>query len=75
MRINFYHLEERMVAVGYDDDMVNKCGGRVEVFSIGQDEQLIGCELDEQKHGYFIGVTWIKMKVIVWRLQFFNLFD
>ncbi len=33
--------------MGWDDDFVKKSGGRVEVFDIAEDEQLIGCELDE----------------------------
>ena len=33
-----------------DDDWVNRWGtGRVEVFDIAGDEQLIGCELDCEK--------------------------
>jgi hypothetical protein len=31
--------------VGYDDDWVKECGGRMEEFEIAGDEQLIGCEL------------------------------
>ena len=37
-------------------------GGRVEVFDIAEDEQLIGCELDSDKD-YFLGVKWIKMRL------------
>jgi hypothetical protein len=48
------------------DMYVQSSGGRVETFKIGDDEQLIGCKLDQ---GFsfgshcFLGVTWIKMKV------------
>ena len=45
--INFYSGQETLVQVGmkYDHDVM-KYGGRVEVFEIEDDEQLIGCELD-----------------------------
>ena len=66
IQIKFYHLEERLVAVGESDEWVNKNGGRVEIFSIADDEQLIGCELDKSIYGNFSGVIWIKMKVNVW---------
>ena len=62
IRISFYHHQLRLVAVGLDDDYVKKRSGRVEVFEIAHDEQLIGCELSYSKD-YFRGVTWIKMKV------------
>ena len=45
LQINFYHSEERLVSVGWDDDAVEKNGLRIEVFEIDEDEQLIGCEL------------------------------
>ena len=45
MRINFYSGQERLVQVGYDDYDVKKYGGRVEIFEIAADEQLIGAEL------------------------------
>ena len=48
IRINFYHHAERLVAVGgKNDEYVERHGGRVEVFKIADDEQLIGCKLDE----------------------------
>ena len=38
MQMNFYHHGERLVAVGYDDDVwVNFLGGRLEVFEISDD--------------------------------------
>ncbi len=53
--------------MGFIDDWVKKFGGRVEVFEIAENEQLIGCELDEctDENGYyhFGGVTWIKIKL------------
>ena len=54
--------------MGSDDDWVKKTGGRVEVFEIAEDEQLIGCELhewiDDDGHADFCaGVTWIKIKL------------
>ena len=49
------------------DDWGKLDGGRVEVFEISQDEQLIGCELHEYSYGRdiinFTGVTWIKIKL------------
>ena len=44
-QMNFYHHQQRLVAVGYPDDYVEERGGRVEVFEIGEDERLIGCRL------------------------------
>ena len=66
--MNFYHHKERLVAVGEDDDdYVAEYGGRVEVFEIADNEQLIGCRLDEYGNEtvsyQFTGVTWFKMKV------------
>ncbi len=46
LRINFYSGQETLVNVGADDWFVKKYGGRVEIFEIADDEQLIGCELD-----------------------------
>ena len=49
-------------------DVIVKCdGGRKEVFEIDEDEQLIGCELDQDYYQdryepRFVGVTWLKMK-------------
>jgi hypothetical protein len=63
-QINFYHHTERLVAVGKHDDYVKKNGKRKEVFDIAEDEQIIGCELDESKFGNFCGMTWIKMKIL-----------
>ena len=69
MRINFNHHQKRLVEVGEADDMVNRKGGSREVFSIADDEQLIGCELDERPSTFdetktcFVGVTWLKIKL------------
>ncbi len=66
MQINFYHGQESLVAVGINDERVKILGGRVEVFEIAEDEQLIGCELHEMTYyvnSYFGGVTWIKIKL------------
>ncbi len=52
--------------MGENDYTVKKYGGRVEVFEIAEDEQLIGCELHEigeYFEGSFAGVTWIKIKL------------
>ncbi len=56
--------------MGFSDAWVKKFGGRVEVFEIAEDEQLIGCELDEINpeydggdNDYFKSVTWIKIKL------------
>ena len=75
MRINFYSGQETLVKVGWrndkvKDEIVKMFGGRVESFEIAADERLIGAELDskvykESGEGYFMGVTWIKMKVTV----------
>ena len=62
-QINFFSGEERLVTVGMDDDYVKKYRRRVEKFEIADDEQLIGCQLDENTSGNFSGVTWLKMKV------------
>ena len=49
LQTNFYHFAERLVAVGWDDDSIeyHDVGGRRELFHIADDEQLIGCELNE----------------------------
>ena len=47
---------------GFHDDWVSENAGRREVFDIFEDEQLIGCKLD-QDYVNFVGVTWLKMKV------------
>ena len=62
IKINFYHHGERLVAVGCSDEDVVLFGGRVEVFEIADNEQLIGCELDFCVD-YFRGLTWLKMKI------------
>jgi hypothetical protein len=46
MQIHFYHQDERLVVVGMDEDLVKREGGRVEVFDIAIDEQLVGCKLE-----------------------------
>ena len=47
LQINFDHHGERLVQIGRNDDWVEICGGgRREVFEIAEDEQFIGCELD-----------------------------
>ena len=64
--MNFYHHQQRLVAVFQKDFWVKEYGGRREVFSIDEDEQLIGCELDEMEFlggKFFSGITWLKMKV------------
>ena len=73
--VNFYHHKKRLVSVldtGYalfTKKSLNGIGFRVEVFDIADDEQLIGCKLENcsnrvwDKH-YFGSVTWIKMKVM-----------
>ena len=61
-QISFYHHQERLVTVGWSDQMVKKEKGRMVIFNIADDEQLIGCELDQcEKH--LRGVTWLKIKV------------
>ena len=61
--------------MGDDDDAwVKNCGGRVEIFEIAADEQLIGAELYYEEYrkcgyDYFIGVTWLKCKIAKWRLR------
>jgi len=66
--INFYSGQETLVQVGEPDWYVNINGGRVEIFEIADDEQLIGAELyhcDFYDNGYdcFYGVTWFKCKI------------
>ncbi len=69
IRINFYSGQETLAKVGWsDDDFVKSLGGRVEIFEIAADEQLIGAELyhgDYNNDGvdYLIGVTWLKCKI------------
>ena len=68
VRINFYHNEQRLVAVGADDMWAMRWGGRREVFNVADDEQLIGCELDQHEYDCgkynWSGLTWTKMKVL-----------
>ena len=45
IQINFYSGDERLVAVGEKDYDVKPYIGRIEVFRIAEDEQLIGCKL------------------------------
>ena len=61
-QINFFHHQQRLVIVGFEDNMLDKFGGRKEVFDIADNEQLLGCELDYCTQ-YFRGVTWLKIKV------------
>ena len=72
LQTNFFFGEEKLNTLGLTDEQVKKYdlpGKIVERFDIADDERLIGCELD---HGrgpnfkYLCGITWIKMKVIVW---------
>ncbi len=64
LRINFYSGQETLVKVGWrNDDDVQNYGGRVEIFEIASDEQLIGCKWDLDEKLCNIGVTWLKMKV------------
>ncbi len=68
IRMNFYSGQETLVKVGDDDDYVKYFGGRVEIFEIAADEQLIGAELyhgdfDNEGYYYFFGVTWLKCKI------------
>ena len=60
--MNFYHYEKILVKVLHSGSYVYDHGGRVEVFNIDDDEQLIGCKL-HQNYGNFEGVTWMKMQV------------
>ena len=39
---------------------------------MNEDEQLIGCKLDKSKHSEFIGITFIKRKIIKDDLQTFK---
>ena len=69
-QINFCCDEQILVMVGGTNNVfeVLKNGGRVEIFEIAEDEQLIGCELHQYKKNsaiYFAGVTWLKMKMTI----------
>ncbi len=67
--MNFYSGQETLLQVGDDDDgYVKIYGGRVEIFEIAADEQLIGAELycgDFDNNGFdnFRGLTWLKCKI------------
>ena len=48
--------------VGVDHNLVKRYGRRVEIFSISDDEQLIGCKLDQSPYSSlalfnFVGIT------------------
>jgi hypothetical protein len=45
-----------------NDNVIKIIGGRKEIFEIADDEQLIGCEF-ENNGEVFVGLTWIKIKV------------
>ena len=66
-QIKFFSGEEELCRVGYtDDDWMLRQQCEVESFEIADDEQLIGCQLDqstEKNLCHFRGVTWLKMKV------------
>ncbi len=67
--INFYFGQETIVKMGRSDDgYLKKFGGRVELFEIAADEQLIGAELYHGEYYHigndcFRGVTWLKCKI------------
>ena len=63
MQMNFYHHQQRLVAVGWDDKFLKIAGRRREVFEIAGDEQLIGCKLEKNKDSCLNGIKWLKMKV------------
>ncbi len=69
LQINFYSGQGTLVKVGDDDDgYVKRWGGRVEIFEIAADEQLIGAEIHHgdyfnSSNDYFKGVTWLKCKI------------
>ena len=70
--IDFYHNQTRLFRLGtWSRNWVAENDGRVEVFSIGKNYQLMGCQLHEEfrpatnDHCKFVGITWIKMKVII----------
>ena len=63
-QINFFSGEELLCKVGLNDGYDWMKGGRDVAFEIADDQQLIGCQLDESTvGGDFCGVTWMKMKV------------
>jgi hypothetical protein len=57
-RVQFYAAGKEVLSIGGTDP---ERLGRVEVFDIGKDEQLFGCELDAG-NPYVMGITWIKRK-------------
>jgi hypothetical protein len=67
--MNFYSGDELLVQTGLDDDdYVKFWGGRVEIFEIAADEQLIGAELyhgewNNNGNDRLQGVTWLKCKI------------
>jgi hypothetical protein len=68
LRMNFYSGQETLVRLGDRDDWIKEYGGRVEIFEIAADEQLIGAELyhgyyDNNDCDYLRGVTWLKCKI------------
>ena len=67
VQIKFFSGEEVLCTVGARDDYVERNGGRVVIFEIAADEQLIDCELNYgSKYGgkdRFLGVTWLKWKI------------
>ncbi len=64
LQMNFYSGQETIGKVGDSDFGVADHGGRVEIFEIAADEQLIGAELYlAGNSGYFHGVTWLKCKI------------
>ena len=69
MQIKFFSGEELLCVMGGSDVNVRILGGRVVTFEIADDEQLIGAELYNGTidgcgdKDYFVGVTWLKMKI------------
>jgi hypothetical protein len=61
-QINFYSGQETLVKALADDRYLKNGGGRVEIFEIAADEQLIGAEIYAEE-GFFIGVSWLKCKI------------
>ncbi len=66
--MNFYSGQETLLKVGLGDVLVKRNGGRVEIFEIAADEQLIGAELhhgdyNNDSKDYFFGMTWLKCKI------------
>ena len=57
-QIIFYGKNGMLVKLGLDQDAT----GAKETFLIGDNERLIGCELDHGK-GMLMGVTWLKWTI------------